>query len=78
MALSREQIADELLKLLDIADPSTTIAIMLRHGILMPVLPEIAEEGVADLKALIAAEERVESLPPPSGGCPPCCRAIRA
>jgi len=58
MALSRERIADELLKLLDIADPSTTIAIMLRHGILVPVLPEIAEERVADLKALIAAEER--------------------
>jgi poly(A) polymerase len=58
MALSRERIADELLKLFDIADPSTTIAIMLRHGILVPVLPEIAEERVADLKALIAAEER--------------------
>ena len=42
MALSRERIADELLKLLGLADPATTLGIMLRQEILKPVLPEIA------------------------------------
>ena len=32
MALSRERIADELLKLLAVADPAPTVAIMLQHG----------------------------------------------
>ncbi len=41
MALSRERIADELLKLLAVEDPSATIGIMLQRGILKPVLPEI-------------------------------------
>ncbi len=57
MALSRERIADELLKLLALPDPSTTIAVMLDRGILSPVLPEIGAERVRDLRALIAAEE---------------------
>ncbi len=34
MALSRERIADELLKLLGLPDPSTTVGIMLDRGIL--------------------------------------------
>src|SRR3954469_13371840 len=49
MALSRERIADELLKLLAVADPAATVAIMLQHGILRPVLPEIAPERLQDL-----------------------------
>jgi poly(A) polymerase len=56
MALSRERIADEFLKLLGVADPSPTVAIMLERAILRPVLPEIAVERIADLRALIAAE----------------------
>ena len=56
MALSRERIADELLKLLAVDEPSPTVGIMLRHGILEPVLPEIRTERLADLEALIAAE----------------------
>jgi poly(A) polymerase len=56
MALSRERIADELLKLLELPDPSRTVAIMLERGILEPILPEIELARVADLKALIAAE----------------------
>jgi poly(A) polymerase len=58
MALSRERIADELLKLLGMADPSPTVAIMLDRAILRPVLPEIEAERLADLRALIAAESR--------------------
>jgi len=56
MALSRERIADELLKLLSIQDPSITLTIMLGRGILKPVLPEIGRNRIDDLKSLIAAE----------------------
>ena len=56
MALSRERIADELLKLLGLPDPAPTVALMIADGILKPVLPEI---GSADrLHALVAAERR--------------------
>jgi len=60
MGLSRERIADELLKLLAVADPSKTVGIMLEHGILKPVLPEISPGCLANLRALIAAERTAE------------------
>lgn len=41
MALSRERIAAELLKLLATGDPAPTVATMITHGILAPVVPEI-------------------------------------
>ena len=56
MALSRERIADELLKLLGMPDPSATVKVMLERGILKPVLPEIEAERIAELEALIASE----------------------
>lgn len=56
MALSRERIADEVLKLLAVADPSPTIALMLRHSILKPVLPEIGSEQLRKLEALVKSE----------------------
>ena len=56
MALSRERIADELLKLLDVGDPAPTVRIMLDRNILKPVLPEIVSERLPHLEALIAAE----------------------
>jgi len=65
MALSRERIADELLKLLGVPDPSPTFGIMLQHGILRPVLPEIAAERLGDLEALIAAEGKADVAPDP-------------
>ena len=57
MALSRERIADELVKLLGLPDPSATVALMLDRGILRPVLPEILPERLEVLRALIAAEK---------------------
>ena len=57
MALSRERIADELLKLLGLPDPSHTVEIMLERSILKPVLPEIVAARLKGLKALIAAEQ---------------------
>ena len=56
MALSRERIADELLKLLAMADPAPTVAIMLEHNILKAVIPEISREQLPKLEALIRVE----------------------
>jgi poly(A) polymerase len=56
MALSRERIADELLKLLAVTDPSPTVTVMLEHGILRPVLPEIEHGALPRLRALAQAE----------------------
>lgn len=56
MALSRERIADEILKLLSVEDPSPTVSIMLDRGILRPVLPEIEAEHLSRLQVLVAAE----------------------
>lgn len=63
MALSRERIADELLKLLGLPDPETTVGLMLQRGILKPVLPEIAPERLCDLAALIQAEQAAAIAP---------------
>jgi poly(A) polymerase len=57
MALSRERIADELLKLLVAKDAVRVVAMMVDHGILAPVLPEISVEGVERLQMLAAFEE---------------------
>lgn len=63
MALSRERIADEWLKLLGLPDPSPTVALMLEHGILRPVLPEVEEDALPRLQRLVAAEAAA-SVPP--------------
>jgi poly(A) polymerase len=63
MALSRERIADEMLKMLALPDPSATVALMLAHGILKPVLPEIKD--AAPLERLVAAEARAGIAPAP-------------
>jgi poly(A) polymerase len=57
MALSRERIADELLKLLGLADPAPTLALMAERNILRPVVPEVDAEGVARLAVLVKREE---------------------
>jgi poly(A) polymerase len=63
MALSRERIADEMLKLLGLDDPAATVALMRDHGILAPVLPEIGAAGVATLAAL-PPRERLAGVAP--------------
>lgn len=65
MALSRERIADELLKLLAVADPAPTVEIMLQHDILKPVLPEIVPNHLGNLGALILAERQAGVEPDP-------------
>lgn len=65
MALSRERIADEILKLLGMPDPSNTVSIMLEHGILRPVLPEMQSDFVPGLRSLIEAEKEARIEPEP-------------
>jgi poly(A) polymerase len=54
MALSRERIADELLKILALPDPGGVVALMIDQGIFKPVLPEITD--AAPLARLVARE----------------------
>lgn len=63
MALSRERIADELLKLLALPDPAPSVALMIARGILRPVLPEI--EGAGRLASLVATERAAGIGPAP-------------
>ena len=63
MALSRERIADELLKILALPDPSATIALMIERGVLTPVLPEI--EDTVTLERVIAREGKFDRAPSP-------------
>ena len=65
MALSRERIADELLKLLAVDDPARTVGIMLERAILRPVLPEIEPGRLRGLEALIAGERAAAIEPEP-------------
>ena len=65
MALSRERIADELLKLLAVSDPSPTVAILLDHDILRPVLPEIDRCALERLDVLVRAEAQAGISPDP-------------
>lgn len=63
MALSRERIADELLKLLGLPAPVATVELMVASGIFRPVLPEIDQESVERLARLIANEAAVGADP---------------
>lgn len=62
MALSRERIADELLKLLALPKPAQAMTLMIDGAILMPVLPEITADGVDRLRELLD-RERLSGLP---------------
>ncbi len=58
MALSRERIADELLKLLSVPDPVPTVKIMLGRAILKPVIPEIDATSWQQLQGLVRSETK--------------------
>lgn len=63
MALSRERIADELLKLLALPRPVETVRLMLSQGIFLPVIPEITTaEGLGALVAIEDAPDPVRRL----------------
>ncbi len=61
MALSRERIRDELLKLLVARDAVRVVRLMIERGILEPVLPEIVS---ADLLAHLAERETATGILP--------------
>ena len=63
MALSRERIADELLKLLGLPDPAPTVGVMLGRAILKPVLPEIEPATLPSLDRVLAAETDAQIEP---------------
>lgn len=63
MALSRERIAAEWLKLLDFPDPVATVTLMIGHGILRPVLPEIDGARLPLLARLVARETALGVAP---------------
>jgi poly(A) polymerase len=61
--LSRERVAGELLALLGLPDPQTTIVRMFDRGVLSVVLPETCQAHVDALTELIAAEGAQEIKP---------------
>lgn len=61
MALSRERIAAELIKLLALPDPVATVQAMLDGGLFEPVLPEI--DDAERLAALVATERAADIAP---------------
>ena len=63
MALSRERIADELMKLLALPDPKDSVRLMLKHNIFAAFLPELAADAMERLERLLARENAVASYP---------------
>lgn len=60
MALSRERVADELLKLLGGASPVHALRLMDQGGLFRPILPEVGSEGVDRVDRLIARESQAD------------------
>ena len=54
--LSRERIADELLRILALTDPVETLALMERAGVVAEIVPEALPDAVARVRALVANE----------------------
>ncbi|MEP0392236.1 MAG: CCA tRNA nucleotidyltransferase [Erythrobacter sp.] len=63
--LSRERVADELLRLLALPDPHATIARMFERGVLPVVLPESSKVHVGALQTLITHEAEQSITPDP-------------
>ena len=77
MALSRERIADELLKLIVVAAPLHALRLMVDGGILRAVLAEVDGAGIARLEQLIAREAAAGVTPAPVRRLASCCRRTR-
>ena len=65
MALSRERIADELLKLLALPDPTPTVRLMLGCNLFAPVIPEIESPAPDRLARLVGDEGEAGIAPDP-------------
>jgi poly(A) polymerase len=66
MALSRERIASELMKILTTADPTFAVTLMIEGGIFVPFLPELDGEALAKLAKLVAREREFGVAATPS------------
>lgn len=55
-SLSRERVADELLRILALPDPCPVVRLMVDAGVLAEILPEAMDRGVARLEVLVNAE----------------------
>jgi poly(A) polymerase len=62
-SLSRERIADEIMKLLALPDPLASVQLMKDHGILAAFMPEAGDGPILTLRRLIAREQQ-SKLPP--------------
>lgn len=65
MALSRERIADELRKLVVTRGAVEVLTLMVEHGVLRPVIPEIDGAGLARLARVVAREAALALAPDP-------------
>lgn len=63
--LSRERVAMELLSLLGLDDPHTTVERMHSRGVLPVILPEVDDQGLSRLTGLINTEKRQGAGPDP-------------
>lgn len=63
--LSRERVADEILRLLALPDPGATVTRMFERGVLPVVLPEGCKAHIKALHALIAKEAEQSVAPDP-------------
>lgn len=61
--LSRERIADEMLRLLALPDPGETVQRMHRRGVLGVILPEACARHVEQMRELIAREAKLGFAP---------------
>ncbi len=57
--LSRERIADELMRVLALSDPVETLALMQRAGVLAEIVPEVLPDAVARVRALLEHESAI-------------------
>ncbi len=57
LALSRERIASELLKLLALPDPRQAVSLMIDHKIFAAFLPEVTDDAAQSLNRLLAREK---------------------
>jgi poly(A) polymerase len=63
MALSRERIADETLKLLALAHPLASVQLMIEHKIFAAFLPEISPDALPRMQRLLGREQMVAAPP---------------
>jgi poly(A) polymerase len=66
MALSRERIASELLKIMDTAKPVFAVSLMIDNGIFASFLPEISDDAAFLLQRLVDHEQTHAVQPSPS------------